>query len=391
MERVDSTFNKAIDIIDAGTDLTELQLEDLKKDQALQEHVQELLNMKAAMRLSEVDTEERLQLLRTKLNIDNTAQEIPIDAAVDNHSSPKHPLGLFSTYMNKVLLAAAVFAGLLIILNIWKKGESSVEKQLAENIVFTADEQQDGISLTNEKGEKVMLSATTQQNSSITLDDFRNIFADRKNIESVTLNVPHGKSASVTLPDGSIAYLHPGSKVIFPTVFVGKERVVMLEGRAYFKVQKDAEHPFIVMAGDAQTTVLGTEFDINTESGEITLINGSIQVDIKEMNKSVVLTPHQQVKYDIHLSVFDIDKVDVVPYEYWRDGYLYYDNVELKEIMEAIGKNFNMTVEFNNTDALHYKMHFVSDRNSGVEEAVNMMNMMKKVHVSIRGNKIVVE
>ena len=391
MEHVDSTLNKAIDIIDAGTDLTELQLEDLKKDQALQEHVQELLNIKAAMRLSDVNTEERLQLLHTKLNIDNAAQEIPINAAVDSHSSEKHSLSLFSTYINKVLLAAAVFIGLLMVLNIWKGKDQSIEKQLAENVVFTADDMQDGISLTNEKGERVALSPTTNQNSTITLDDFRNIFADKKNIESVTLNVPYGKSAAVTLPDGSIAYLHPGSKVIFPTAFVGKERVVMLEGRAYFKVTKDADHPFIVMAGDAQTTVLGTEFDINTHTGEITLINGSIKVDIDDMNKSIVLTPRQQVRYDIKSSAFDVSEVDVVPYEYWRDGYLYFDNVELKEIMEAIGKNFNMTVEFNNQDALHYKMRFITERNNGVEAAVNMMNMMKKVNVSIRGNKIVVD
>ena len=59
--------------------------------------------------------------------------------------------------------------------------------------------------------------------------------------------------------------------------------------------------------------------------------------------------------------------------------------------MEAIGKNFNMTVEFRNQDALHYKMRFIAERNNGVQAAVDMMNMMKKANVSIRGNKIIVE
>ena len=65
--------------------------------------------------------------------------------------------------------------------------------------------------------------------------------------------------------------------------------------------------------------------------------------------------------------------------------------MELKEIMEAIGKNFNMTVEFRNHDALHYKMRFIAERNNGVEAAIEMMNNMRKAHVSIRGNKIMVE
>ncbi|MBR6944323.1 MAG: FecR domain-containing protein [Prevotella sp.] len=375
MEQTDNIIEKAIDIVDAGTELTEEQLHDMRQDNHLMEDVKDILNVKTAMRMSDVDVEERLQQFHERMN-----KEIPMKKSF-----------LSARIIYKVMLAAAVFIGLLMVLNIWKGKDQSIEKQLAENVVFTADDMQDGISLTNEKGEQIALSPDTKQNSAITLDDFRNIFADKKNIESVTLNVPYGKSAAVTLPDGSTAYLHPGSKVIFPTAFVGKERVVMLEGRAYFKVAKDAEHPFIVMAGDAQTTVLGTEFDINTNSGEITLINGSIKVNIEEMNKSIVLTPRQQVRYDIKSSAFDVSEVDVVPYEYWRDGYLYFDNVELKEIMEAIGKNFNMTVEFRNHDALHYKMRFITERNNGVEAAIEMMNNMRKAHVSIRGNKIVVE
>lgn len=375
MEQTDNIMERAIDIVDAGTELTEEQLHDMRQDNHLMEDVQDILNVKTAMRMSDLDVEERLQQFHERMN-----KEIPMKKFF-----------LSARIIYKVMLAAAVFIGLLMVLNIWKGKDQSIEKQLAENVVFTADDMQDGISLTNEKGEQIALSPDTKQNSAITLDDFRNIFADKKNIESVTLNVPYGKSAAVTLPDGSTAYLHPGSKVIFPTAFVGKERVVMLEGRAYFKVAKDAEHPFIVMAGDAQTTVLGTEFDINTNSGEITLINGSIKVSIKEMNKDIVLTPHQQVKYDVKSSAFDVAQVDIVPYEYWRDGYLYFDNVELKEIMEAIGKNFNMTVEFRNHDALHYKMRFIAERNNGVQAAVDMMNMMKKANVSIRGNKIVVE
>ena len=371
MEQADSKITKAIEIVDAGTELTEEQLSELRQDNELMDNVQAILNVKTAMRMPEVDVEERLQMFQRKNATKRSARPL-------------------TAYLKPILLAAAVFAGLLIVINLWKSHDTVLDT-IAENIVFTADDKQDGISLTNEKGERVALSPTTNQNSTITLDDFRNIFADKENIESVTLNVPYGKSAAVTLPDGSVAYLHPGSKVIFPTAFVGKERVVMLEGRAYFKVTKDADHPFIVMAGDAQTTVLGTEFDINTHTGEITLINGSIKVDIDDMNKSIVLTPRQQVRYDIKSSAFDVSEVDVVPYEYWRDGYLYFDNVELKEIMEAIGKNFNMTVEFNNQDALHYKMRFITERNNCVEAAVNMMNMMKKVNVSIRGNKIVVE
>lgn len=103
----------------------------------------------------------------------------------------------------------------------------------------------------------------------------------------------------------------------------------------------------------------------------------------------MVLKPGQQLSF--LNDQLTLNEVDVQPYELWRDGYLYYDNVELKDIMEAIGKNFNMTVEFRNTEAMHYKMRFITERNHGVDAAIDMMNRMKKVAVRKEGNKIVVD
>ena len=177
----------------------------------------------------------------------------------------------------------------------------------------------------------------------------------------------------------------------------------MLDGEAYFKVTKDATRPFVVMTDETETTVLGTEFNVKTGTGartEITLITGSVALRLnhrkpiiagEDGQEMIILKPGQQAVHDAQNVDLRINQVDVQPYEFWRDGYLYYDNVELKDIMEAIGKNFNMTVEFRNTEAMHYKMRFITERNNGIEAALDMMNRMKKVAVRKEGNKIVVD
>ena len=301
------------------------------------------------------------------------------------------------TFIYYALAAAAVFVGALLLLH-----KPAIDTQ-TEGTVFVADHEQSGISLTNEQGEQVMLSKATKQNSSISLEDFRKVFSNEENIERVTLNVPFGKSTDITLPDGSIVYLHPGSKLAFPTSFEGDKRVVMLDGEAYFKVTKDATRPFVVMTDETETTVLGTEFNVKTGTGartEITLITGSVALRLnhrkpiiagEDGQEMIILKPGQQAVHDAQNVDLRINQVDVQPYEFWRDGYLYYDNVELKDIMEAIGKNFNMTVEFRNTEAMHYKMRFITERNHGVDAAIDMMNRMKKVAVRKEGNKIVVD
>ena len=362
---------KALDIVNAGADITNEQLQALRDDADLRREVAELQEMGAYVRHqgNPVDVDLRLQLFKAR-----QANRQPKNARI--------------YYIRYAMAAAVLLVAFLSVemLRGWRDIKPNMAAQQEACVVFSTEGEQSGVSLMTEKGEQVVLSPQTQQNTSLTLADFRKVFDKGENVEQVTLQVPVGKSADITLPDGSVVYLHPGSKVIFPTAFVGPQRIVQLDGMAYFKVAKDAEHPFVVSTGDWQTTVLGTEFHIDTDAREVVLVSGSVRVDAS--GREALLKPAQKLTIASQLAV---EEVDVTPYEYWRDGYLYFDNVELKTIMEDIGRNFNMTVEFRNEAALHLKMRFIAERNQGVDAALEMMNRMKKVTVHKEGNRILVD
>ncbi|WP_455786940.1 FecR family protein, partial [Parabacteroides goldsteinii] len=61
-----------------------------------------------------------------------------------------------------------------------------------------------------------------------------------------------GMTTTVDLPDGSKVYLNSESSLIYPSSFSGEKRNVQLKGEAFFEVQKDPEHRFIV-SGPCQT------------------------------------------------------------------------------------------------------------------------------------------
>ena len=362
---------KALDIVNAGADITDEQLQALRDDADLRREVAELQEMGAYVRHlgNPVDVDLRLQLFKAR-----QANRQPKNARI--------------YYIRYAMAAAVLLVAFLSVemLRGWRDIKPDMAAQQETCVVYSTEGEQSGVSLMTEKGEQVVLSSQTQQNTSLTLADFRKVFDKGENVEQVTLQVPVGKSADITLPDGSVVYLHPGSKVIFPTAFVGPQRIVQLDGMAYFKVAKDAEHPFVVSTGDWQTTVLGTEFHIDTDAREVVLVSGSVRVDAS--GREALLKPAQKLTIASQLAV---EEVDVTPYEYWRDGYLYFDNVELKTIMEDIGRNFNMTVEFSNEAALHLKMRFIAERNQGIDAALEMMNRMKKVTVHKEGNRILVD
>ena len=84
-------------------------------------------------------------------------------------------------------------------------------------------------------------------------------------------------------------------------------------------------------------------------------------------------------------------EVDLDSYIYWKDGFFYFDDVTLKDIMENIGRWYNVNIEFRNLDAMKYKMQFVSDRTKQLEHTLKLLNQMKKVTATIRNNTIVID
>lgn len=365
MEQMDM---QAVDVV--PSDISDKQLDQLKESCELRSDVQMLQDLKTELqrRHAPIDVEARLKQFHLQ------------------HPRMANSAGRRRRYRSVVvplLLSAAVLAGVAFLL--FGSGWETSDK----HTIFTADREKQHISLANDKGEQIVLSSPSSPRRLITMDDFRKVMPEEGTMERVTLNVPYGNSADITLPDGSIAYMHPGSRLVFPTRFTGKKREVIFQGEAYFKITKDAAHPFVVRTERMETTVLGTEFNINTARDEATLITGSIRMKAVDHDAEILVKPHQQVS--LSGDAFTVSTVDVAPYEFWRDGYLYFDNVEFQDIMEAIGKNFNMTVVFRDQKALHYRMRFIAERNRGVDNAIEMMNRMKKVTVSKSGNTIYVD
>lgn len=76
--------------------------------------------------------------------------------------------------------------------------------------------------------------------------------------------------ATVQLSDGSVVRLAPNSRLGFE--FRPASREATLEGRAFFSVAKIQNKPFRVHTRLGEATVLGTRFELATDSSELRLL-----------------------------------------------------------------------------------------------------------------------
>lgn len=120
--------------------------------------------------------------------------------------------------------------------------------------VFTADAAPQHITLQKDNGEKIVLDKPQSNNQTLPQKmisksekkelDYRQVISTTT--QTHVLTVPRGESFKVVLCDGTEVWLNANSNFVYPTAFIGDERIVTLEGEAYFKVAKDPERPFIV-------------------------------------------------------------------------------------------------------------------------------------------------
>lgn len=117
-------------------------------------------------------------------------------------------------------------------------------------------------------------------------------------IESFTVQTSSGERQHVVLIDGSEVWLSPGSTLQYPEKFRGSNRSVILTGEAFFDVSSDKEHPFIILTDNITTKVFGTSFNItafpNEEDITVTLLEGSVALDLGNNQEPIPLIPNQK-------------------------------------------------------------------------------------------------
>lgn len=215
----------------------------------------------------------------------------------------------------------------------------------------------------------------------------------KKTVQLHKLSIPRGETFKVILSDGTEVLLNSDSRLSYPTVFKGKERIVSLEGEAYFSVTKDAEHPFIVKCGNVQVRVLGTEFNMRGYSADdvcVTLIEGKVAVSDTSSLQSVEMIPGQSAQLTSN-GTFAVNEVDIESFLYWKEGFFYFDNITLVDMMKEIGRWYNIDIEFRNSEIMNLRMHFLANRQQDISALIELLNRMGRIHAYLEAGKLIIE
>ena len=196
--------------------------------------------------------------------------------------------------------------------------------------------------------------------------------------QMTTIEAPSGKQIRVTLNDGSVIDLNSGSRIVYPSIFAGKERRIQLYGEAMFDVEPDANRPFIVETFACDVKVLGTHFNVIADEVKnlfsTALFRGKVAVLSHLSDESVLMDENSVVNLkNGHLQIAPIEDPD----EYrWPEGIITLNRMPFDQVVEKLEKYYDVKIVIERSELPVIKYQSCKIRVSdGINHAMQLLQM----------------
>ncbi len=198
---------------------------------------------------------------------------------------------------------------------------------------------------------------------------------------------------SVTLPDGTTAWLNANSVLVYPEHFQAGKRQVKLEGEGYFEVVRNEQAPFFVETDGMTVNVLGTHFNVcnykNRETVETALLSGKVEVFLPGLDKGIILKPNQKISCNKQNGTYNLAEVDASDYIIWIGDKLVCTNEKLSVVLHRMKHWYNLDIECRKGVPLDQRLS-LTIRKESPEEILKLLTLISPIRYTIDGDKIII-
>lgn len=215
-------------------------------------------------------------------------------------------------------------------------------------------------------------------------------------INSVTIATGIGELRTVTLPDGTEVTLNSMSSIVYPEIFCGKKREVLLIGEAFFDVVKNKEMPFIVKTDKMDVEALGTSFEVSAykfcKDVSATLRNGLIKVSPSGVSsKYVVVEPNQKAVIRDGSDCIDITDVVAKNAVSWKDGVLIFEDSSLSDAFGSISKRYGVDIFYNEEKHDTVKINATILKDMDINETMKVLSEIGRFKYTKNGFQYIIK
>jgi len=213
------------------------------------------------------------------------------------------------------------------------------------------------------------------------------IWTTQFRVTSQAFETGFGEQRRIALVDGSLVLLDTSTSVRV-SMSRRKRAVELLRGRAHFEVAKDEARPFVVTTGDEQVTAVGTEFDVDRETGLISVLLTKGKVRVEDSADSRVMLPGDRLAFENGRVIADRPDIEVATG--WQSGRAVFKRRALRDVLAEFNRYSRQKLEL--TDPQMGDILISGNYRTGNNEAfAATLSGMLPLDVDAAGDKILLK
>ena len=193
-----------------------------------------------------------------------------------------------------------------------------------------------------------------------------------------------------TLPDGSVVTLNKHSTLSYQWKSASSERMVRLEGEAFFSVSPDKNRPFIVSTRGISIKVLGTSFNVRNKEQKTAVIVETGLVQISNPYDTILAGPHEMTELEEEDRPLTKTTVPDALYKYYRTREFDCDNTPLWKLVETLNEAYNVHITIGRP-SLRKLLLSTTFRDESLDRILTVIGETFSVRVSRNGDQIILQ
>ncbi len=195
----------------------------------------------------------------------------------------------------------------------------------------------------------------------------------------------------IQLPDGSNLVLGKGSEVSYARNFRSTKRRVSLKGKAFFQVEHDANRPFVVNTIASTVEVLGTEFEVSSDSMEtsVSVRSGSVALASSNSARQIILEKGETGYFDPISDQLSQKSTTPIAFDFWATGKLTFTNNKLSEIITELNHLFDKNIRLKNPGLGNCRVN-TSFIKPSLDEILDELQHLFNLEVAKDGDTVVI-
>ena len=218
----------------------------------------------------------------------------------------------------------------------------------------------------------------------------------KDSVADISVEAPLVSRTKLYLPDGTLFWLNAGSLMTYSQGFGLDNRKVELEGEGYFEVHRNEKLPFFVKTKDLQLQVLGTKFNFRDypEDHEVvvSLLEGKVELNnLLKKEKEAFLAPDERAILNKANGLMTVETVTASNASQWTDGYLFFDEELLPDIVKELERSYNVNIHIANDSLNKFRFYgnFVR-REQSIQEVLDALASTEKIQYKIEERNITI-